>query len=124
VNVIDSSAWIEYLVDGPNAARFLAAIEDEHELLVPSIVIVEVTRWLLRKRAPGAAAEFPARLRRARVADLHADLATAAATAGIDHRLPLADSIVYATAQAFSATLWTQDADFAGLPGVEYFAKA
>ncbi len=123
MNVVDSSAWLEYFAAGPNAGRFATAIESGEELLVPAIVLVAVVRRVLQQRGEDAALQTAALLHQGRIVPLDSGLALAAAKLGVDHSLPLADSILFATAQQYNATLWTMDADFEGLPGVRYFAK-
>lgn len=121
-NVVDSSAWLEYLADGPNASEFAGAIEAVRTLVVPTIVISEVLR---RLEAQGRRAIIPdvlAQMRQAAVVPLDDQLAVDAATLGKRQGLALADSIVYATTQAVGGTLWTQDEDFKALPKVEFRA--
>jgi predicted nucleic acid-binding protein len=121
-NVVDSSAWLEYLADGPNAGEFAAAIETVRTLVVPTIVISEVVR---RLDAQGRRAIIPdvlAQMRQATIIPLDDQLAIDAATLGRRQGLALADSIVYATTQAVGGTLWTQDEDFKALPKVEFRA--
>ena len=121
-NVVDSSAWLEYLADGPNAGEFAAAIETVRTLVVPTIVISEVVR---RLDAQGRRAIIPdvlAQMRQATIVPLDDQLAIDAATLGRRQGLALADSIVYATTQAVGGTLWTQDEDFKALPKVEFRA--
>lgn len=123
MNVVDSSAWLEYFAAGPDAGRFALAIEAGDELLVPTIVLVEVARRVMQQRGEDAALQVAALLHQGRIVPLDSGLALAAAKLGLDHKLPLADSIIFATAQQYNAVLWTMDADFEGLPGVHYFAK-
>lgn len=123
MNVVDSSAWLEYFANGPNAGRFAAAIEATGELLVPAIVVLEVTRRVLQQRGEDAALQAAALLHQGQVVPLDGALALSAARFGLDHRLPLANSIIFATAQQFDATLWTMDVDFKGLPGVRYLPR-
>ncbi len=123
MNVVDSSAWLEYFADGPNAERFASAIEDTAQLLVPSVTILEVFKRVLQQRGEGAALNCAALMQQGEVVVLTAALATRAALLGIRHKLPLADSIIYATAQEADALVWTQDADFEGLPGVRYWSS-
>lgn len=120
MNVVDSSAWLEYLADGPNAEEFAQAIEDTGALLVPSITLFEVFKRVRVQRDSEIALHAVSQMRRGRVIDLDADLAVAAADLSADLKLPLADSVILATARAFNATLWTQDSDFDGLEDVEY----
>jgi predicted nucleic acid-binding protein len=123
VNVVDSSAWLEYFAAGPRAARFTAAIESTDDLLVPSIVLLEVTRRVMQQRGEDAALQIAALLHQGTIVPLDSGLALAAAKLGLENKLPLADSIIFATAQQFDATLWTMDADFDGLPNVRYITK-
>lgn len=120
MNVVDSSAWLEYFADGPNAEEFAPVVEDPASLLVPSITVFEVFKRIRAQRDSEIALHAVSQMRKGRVIDLDADLAVAAADLSADLKLPLADSVILATARAFSATLWTQDSDFDGLEGVEY----
>lgn len=120
MNVVDSSAWLEYFADGPNAAEFADAIAETDELVVPSITLFEVFKRVRLQRDPGAALYAIAQMRQGRVVDLDADLAVDAAALSAEEGLPLADSIILATSRLEDAVLWTQDADFEGLEGVEY----
>ena len=123
MNVVDSSGWIEYLAAGPNADYFAEPLGNTEELVVPSISILEVYRYVLRERGREAALTAAASMRQGKVIDLDAGLALEAAELGVANQLPMADSIIYATAQAHQATLWTQDADFEELAGVRFIAK-
>jgi predicted nucleic acid-binding protein len=123
MNVVDSSAWLEYFADGPNAGHFAKVIEKPDRLLVPSITLLEVFKRISQQRDESAAFQYVAVMRQSTVVDLDAALALHAAALGSRYKLPLADSVVYATAQAYGALIWTQDADFDGLPGVKYWRK-
>ena len=120
MNVVDSSAWLEYFANGPNAAVFAPAIEKTSDLLVPSLTLYEVFKRVLQQRDEGHALQAVAVMEQGSVIDLDAPLALIAARTSIEHRLPLADSVVLATARTHEAVLWTQDADFKGMAGVEY----
>jgi len=122
MNVVDSSGWLEYFADGPAAGFFAPAIEDTAKLIVPTLSLVEVFKRLLQQRGESAAITAVALMQQGTVVELTAPLALSAASVGVKHQLPLADSVMYATARAFDATLWTQDADFEGLPQVRYRA--
>lgn len=124
MNVVDSSGWLELLTDGPNAERFAAPLSEPDRLVVPAISIYEVFRKVLRERGEHEALTVAATMRRGRVVDLDTSLALDAARLGLEHRLPLADSVIYATARRFDATVWTQDEDFDGLPDVRFIAKS
>ena len=123
MNVVDSSAWLAYFADEPNAQHFASAIEAPDSLVVPSITLLEVFKKVAQQRGEGVALQYVAVMQQGHVVALDAALALLAATLGARHKLPLADSIVYATAQQRDALLWTQDADFEGLSNVKYFAK-
>jgi len=122
-HLVDSSGWIEYFTAGANADFFAPAIEDPDHLLVASISMLEVFKWIFRVKGENAALQASALMQQGEIIDLDSALAIRAAKLGAERRLPLADSIMYATAQAYGATLWTQDADFEGLPGVRYVPK-
>ena len=123
MNVVDSSAWLEYFANGPNAAFFGTAIEQMGELMVPSLTIYEVFKRVLQQRDEGDALRAVALMQQGTVVDLDARLAVTAARLSRDTGLPMADSVVLATARLHGATLWTQDADFKNLPEVRYRAK-
>jgi predicted nucleic acid-binding protein len=120
MNVVDSSAWLEYFADGPNAEEFASAVTDLERLLVPSITLFEVFKRVRSQRDQQAALYAVAQMRRGTVVDLDADLAIAAAELSVEEGMPLADSVILATARAGEATLWTQDVHFEGFEGVEY----
>jgi predicted nucleic acid-binding protein len=122
-NVVDSSGWLEYLADGSNGPFFADVLLDLPKLIVPSISIFEVFRKMLRERGKERALEAAGVMRGGRVIDLDVNLAVNAARLGELYKLPLADSVIYATAQAHDAVLWTQDAHFEGLPEVRYQPK-
>ena len=123
MNVVDSSAWLEYFADGQNATFFAKAIERTDELIVPSLSLYEVFKRALQESDEGAALQAIALMQQGRVVDLTSSIALNAARASVEHSLPMADSVMLATARAYNATLWTQDADFKGLPGVQFRRK-
>jgi predicted nucleic acid-binding protein len=123
MNVVDSSGWLEYFADGPNADFFAPAIEATEQLLVPVICVYEVFKRILQQRGLGEAETRTADLYKGTVIELTPALAISAAVISDNHKLPMADSIILATAQAYEATLWTQDEHFQGIAGVEYIAK-
>jgi predicted nucleic acid-binding protein len=123
MNVVDSSAWLEYFADGPNAARFAPPIEATASLIVPTLSIFEVFKRIAQQRGDDDALRAVAIMEQATVVDLDRATALAAARLSIDHGIAMADSLMLATAQRHRALLWTQDAEFDGLPGTRYFAK-
>ncbi|MGB7156415.1 MAG: type II toxin-antitoxin system VapC family toxin [Tepidisphaeraceae bacterium] len=120
---MDSSGWLEYFADGPNADVFAKPILDAAELIVPTISITEVFKRMNLQRGEEAALIAVTAMRRGRVIDLTSQLAVSAAQLGIELKLALADSIILATARAQDATIWTQDADFEAIEGVRYYPK-
>ncbi len=123
MNVIDSSAWLEYFADGPNAASYAKAIEATRSLIVPTLSLFEVFKRVSQQRSEDDALRAIAIMEQGQVVDLDRATALEAARLSILHAIALADSVMLATARRHRATLWTQDADFDGLPGVKYFAK-
>ena len=123
MNIVDSSGWLSYFSGDKNSGSFAKPIESIDELLVPSITITEVFKSILRQRDEGSAIEAIAHMEQGKVAVLDSQLAVDAACYGIEYKLPLADSIIYATAQKYGAILWTQDIDFKGLEGVKFYPK-
>jgi toxin FitB len=123
MNVVDSSGWLEFFADGPNADFFAPTIENIPELVVPSLSMYEVFKRVLQQRGEDEALQAAGVMAQGRVVDLNMTLAINAAKLSVDLRLPMADSIMLATARAYHAILWTQDADFQGLEGVQYVAR-
>jgi predicted nucleic acid-binding protein len=120
MNVVDSSAWLEYFANGPNASFFTPPIEDLEELIVPSITIYEVFKRVLQQRDEGQALQAVAAMEQSTVVELDAGIAVNAARISVELKIPMADSIVLATARVHGATVWTQDEDFRDLPNVQY----
>lgn len=123
MNVVDSSAWLSYFSGDSNATVFSRPIEKIDKLIVPSITLTEVFKCILRQRGEDVALEAIAHMEQGKVVPLDSALAIDAAQYGVDLKLPLADSIIYATAQKFDAVVWTQDIDFKSLEGVKYYSK-
>ena len=123
MNVIDSSAWLEYFADGPNASYFAPAIQNTRELVVPAITLLEVFKRVYQQRGEGPALQAVALMQQGQVIDLDGPLALSAAKLSADDKLPLADSVVLASARRYEATLWTQDADFEGFADVRFRPK-
>ena len=124
MNVVDSSAWLSYFAGDENSSSFAKPIENINKLLVPSITITEVFKCILRQRGEDLALLAVAHMEQGKVIPLDSSLAIDAAQYGVELKLPLADSIIYATARKFDAIVWTQDADFKLLKGVKYFTKS
>jgi len=123
MNVVDSSAWLEYFADGPNAGEFAKPIEATRSLVVPALTLFEVFKRIAQQRGDDEGLRAVAVMEQGKVVDLDRATALAAARISIDRGIAMADSIMFATAQRHAAILWTQDADFEGLPGTRYFAR-
>lgn len=123
MNLVDSSAWLEYLANGPNAEYFSAPLEDTGNLIVPTICIYEVFKTVLRQRGEDAALQTVALMKQGTTVNLTDELALQAAKISLEYRIPMADSIILATACAHEAVLWTQDQDFKSMENVHYFPK-
>ncbi|MFH1708645.1 MAG: type II toxin-antitoxin system VapC family toxin [Planctomycetota bacterium] len=123
MNLVDSCGWLEYFADGPNAGFFAPTIEAPEQLLVPTLCVLEVFKSLCRQRDENAALKAAAIMAQGLSADLDQATALAAARLGAELKLPLANSVILATARRFGAVLWTQDADFKGMTGVKYTPK-
>jgi predicted nucleic acid-binding protein len=121
MNIIDSSGWLEYFSDGPNAIHYLPPLNDTSTLIVPVITIYEVFKVVLRESAENEALQAVAAMQKGKVIDLNADIAMNASKLSLQHNLPMADSIILATARAYDCAIWTQDSDFQHIEGVNYF---
>ena len=120
MNVVDSSAWLEYFAGGVNAEFFAAAIEDTGDLIVPTLSLHEVFKTILQQRTEDEALQAIAVMQQGQVQELDPKLALRAARLSIELKLPLADSLMLATAREHESTFWTQDSHFEGIPGVKY----
>jgi predicted nucleic acid-binding protein len=117
--VLDSSCWLEYFSNSPRAELYAEVINNTAALIVPIITIYEVYKVALREFDVAHANQAVVLMREGHVVDISLNLALNAAATG----LPMADSLIYATAQTRGAILWTQDAHFKALAGVKFFAK-
>jgi predicted nucleic acid-binding protein len=123
MNLVDSSGWLEYLAEGRNAKFFAPAVEDTENLVVSTINVYEVFKRVLQQRGEDAALQAAALMQQAGIVDVTSPIAMDAAKLSAELRLPMADSLILATARACGAVLWTQDADLGGLRGVRFTKK-
>lgn len=123
MNIVDSSGWLAYFADEPNARHFLIPLNNPSLLVVPTVTIYEVFKVILRESGENEAFQAVVAMQKGTVVDLTAPLAITAAKLSLEHNLPMADSIILATAQEFKAVLWTQDSDFKRITNVKYFPK-
>jgi toxin FitB len=123
MNIADSSGWLEYFAGEKNAYFFAPAIESTSELIVPTVSIYEVFKRICQQRNESEALNAIAQMQEGKVVDLDATIALSAAHLSISLKLPLADSVMLATARFYDATLWTQDAHFRDLERIRYIQK-
>jgi predicted nucleic acid-binding protein len=123
MNIVDSSGWLEYFADSPQADFFTPAIEDSAQLLVPVICIYEVFKRIASQRGLNIAQTSIADMYHGKLVNIDDSLALSAAQISWETKLPMADSLILATARAYQATLWTQDEHFKGMEGVQYIAR-
>jgi len=123
MNIVDSSGWLAYFADEPNAKHFLVPLNDSTSLVVPTVTIYEVFKVILRESSENAALHAAIAMQKGTVVDLNASLAIVASKLSLKYNLPMADSIILATAQQFDAIIWTQDSDFKNISNVKYFPK-
>lgn len=123
MNIIDSSAWLSFFADEPSSDNFLLPIQDKDSLIVPVITIYEVFKVVLREAGENEALQVIGAMQQGTVVDLTANIAISASKLSLKHKLPMADSIILATAKHYDAIVWTLDIGFKDLPGVNYFHK-
>ncbi|MEI7845715.1 MAG: type II toxin-antitoxin system VapC family toxin [Chloroflexota bacterium] len=122
-NVVDSSGWLEYFADGSNAGAFKSILDDEANLIIPSVCLYEVFKITLSRAGEDEALHVAGLMSFGQIIDFDRKVALVAAPISTQYKLAMADSVIYAIAQMHNATLWTQDAHFKDLPGVEYIEK-
>lgn len=123
MNIVDSSGWLAYFADEPSAKHFQIPLQDIELLVVPSITIYEVSKVVLRESGENEALQAVAAMQKGSVVALTTRLAIAASRISLQYKLPMADSIILATAMDSNAAIWTQDIHFENIPGVNYFQK-
>jgi len=123
MNIIDSSGWLEYFSDGPNAKYYVPPLNDTSSLIVPAVTIYEVFKVVLRETGENEALQAVAVMQKGKIVELTAHIAMTAAKLSLQHDLPMADSIILATAQKYRCVIWTQDSDFQYFENVNYFPK-
>jgi predicted nucleic acid-binding protein len=123
MNVIDSTLWLEYFA-GTEAGNIVSEIiENTNELIVPTITLYEVFKKLLSETSEDDALFAIAHMKQGKVIELNDELSLSAAKISRDYKLPMADSIIYATNEKYNCILWTQDKHFISLESVNYFEK-
>jgi len=123
MNIVDSSGWLAYFADEPHAERFEKLVTDPDSLITPTIILYEVFKVVLRESGENEALQTIAAMKKGKVADLTVPIALAASKLSLEYELPMADSIILATAKQFDAVIWTLDSHFKNIKGVKYFPK-
>lgn len=121
--VVDSSGWLEFLTDGPLAEEYAKRLRQPSAVVTPTIILYEVYKHAKRLRGEDGGIEAVAAMQKTVVVPLNDDLALVAADLSLEHKLPMADAIILATARLFEAEVVTSDADFEHVPGVTYLPK-
>ena len=124
MHCVDSSGWIEFFLGSTAGRTFKPIIEQAQLLIVPALSFFEVHRFLSRNSDAAQRDACLEIMRRGTVVELTATRAIAASAIAQQHRLAMADAVMYGIAQEFNATFWTQDIDYKDLPGVSYHAKS
>lgn len=123
MNIVDSCGWLEYFADGPNASFFSKPLENPDSLLVPTICLLEVFKRIYIQRGEASAIEAVSVMQQCSTVALDSDIALYAAKISSETKLPLADSVILATARLYKAVIWTQDSDFKQFKEVRYVEK-
>jgi len=123
MNIVDSSGWLAYFADEPNAKHFLPPLKNTELLVVPTVTIYEVFKVVLRESGENEALQAIVAMRKGTVVDLTSSLAISASKMSLEKGIPMADSIILATAKEYKATIWTQNSDFKNMNKVKYFPK-
>lgn len=123
MHLVDTCGWIEWLTDGELANAFAPFLMDTTQLVVPTLVQYELYKWCLRERDEATALSVIGVTENCQVQALDTRTALLAAELATQHKLAMADAVVYATALNRGGVLMTADAHFAGLPNVRYWAK-
>lgn len=123
MNLVDSSGWLEYFADGKNAKHFASIIQDTENLAVSTINIYEVYKKVVQQRDENSAIQAVALMQQAKVIDITIQISIEAAKISNEKNIPMADSLIIASAKSIKAKIWTQDSDFNGIDNVMYFKK-
>jgi toxin FitB len=123
MNLVDSSGWLEYFTDGKNAESFAPVIENTAEIIISVINLYEIYKKISSEKNENEAIQAIALMQQSKVMDVTDSISILAAKLSTKFKIPMADSIIYATAKIYDAIIWTQDSDFKDLEGVKYFKK-
>lgn len=123
MNIVDTSGWLEYFAESKNSIHYEKAIAQIDRLIVPTIVLYEVFKKIANEYDEDKALMAIAHMKLAKVVDINETIAIYAAKISIEKKMPMADSIIYATAEMYGATVYTQDEHFSKLANVKHFSK-
>jgi len=123
MNLVDSSGWLEYFSDDKNSDFFAPAIENTADLIVSTINLFEVFKKILQQRDETDALQAISLMQQGTVIDIDSTISLNAAKISYDLKLPMADSLILATAKMHDAVLWTQDSDLETIPSVKFIKK-
>lgn len=123
MRVVDTSIWIEWLIDGPLKKALIKEFPDREQCVVPTIVQLELAKWLVREVGEDQADRVIAFTQKCLIAPLDTRIALQAAELHRQYRLATADAVVYATAKEYGADVLTCDAHFENLPGVKFIPR-
>lgn len=121
--LVDTCGWIEWITDNQLASQFEGYLEHLEELIVPTLIQFELYQWIERELNEEKALEIVGITEQAQVIPLSTRIALDAAELSKQHKLAMADAIIYATAQSQQANLITADKHFKDLPHVTYLQK-
>ncbi len=123
MNLVDSSGWLEYFADGKNAKYFAPAVEESSKLIVSAVNLYEVYKKVMSERNENSAKEVVGMMMQGIIIEVDSSIAIRAARLSCELKIPMADSLIYVTAQLNNAIVWTQDYDFKDLDGVKFIKK-
>ena len=123
MNVVDTSGWLEYFAETKNAVNYEKAINETDRLIVPAIVLYDVFKKVSMEYDENRALVAIAHMKLGRVVAIDETIAINGARISMEKKIPMADSLIYATAEMFGAMVYTQDEHFSKLPNVRYFRK-
>ncbi|MFC1513843.1 type II toxin-antitoxin system VapC family toxin [candidate division KSB1 bacterium] len=122
--LVDSSGWLEYFSDSANADFFAEPLNNLENVIVPAICIYEVFKVVLRERSENDALMAVSVMMQGKIIDVNSEIAIESAKLSHNHKLPMADSIILASAELYDAEIYTQDKDFRNFNNVHYIKKS
>ncbi len=121
--IVDSCGWLEYFIDGSLAGEYEKYLKKPDELLTPTIVLYEVYKKVKAEKGEKNALLIVAQMGNTEVVSLTDSLALSAADISLKYKIPMADSIIKATADSRNCDIVTSDSHLKDLPNVIYLKK-